>query len=1000
MPGSRTRIGLGLLAICGLLAVWVVRDRRRAEPVTAAPAAKPTPNPLLRTDLLALPELVRSRYRVAPDHRFRIALAALDELATGRAPRAVETRFRDGGWDVILGGEEVGRLPEVPGFADDMALLVAWIKAHPSPASAAAAPSTAGDELTAATAALDPQAILGGLVRLNGAFARSPRDPGTVAAASGGFAWLSLLGVDHLEQMDAVHGRAWAVLALERALELPSAVEHETVLAGALGYETAAAAAAQGLPAGDPLRLYAERRPGELVAACSGRPRDLVCHYLALSLIAERGGENAFDRALQASPFAADERPPVPVLGLICKQGWGRGRGGELAWVTLAALARARGDDELPVLGAERSSRKFENDLQTLTLRSAGRLADRATVQSYYRGGFYTGLFEQASEAVDQYGSAPAGHELVEAMKDPAPGVATQLRRWTDLRAAAIDNGVEVADLQAGIRELDLLGASAVEDLVSILDRLTSPTDFPRREPVPSFFARLDARPLHLAIAGSLASRMLWSPYLYEKYLRAAAAAAPHADLSYPTVVALFDEDKARLRAILADPGMSQYARGLALEALEELGEDESYLRARYAEITSADRSQASPLFHYLLRIGDRAGALAAVRDALAHYPDGEDIGWAHLKTEEAALLRELGRLDEAMAVITPAVDIFSADVVEEAAAIELERGHLQAGIKLARAALARYPDSSRASALIARGQWLGGEFAAAARELAASRNRVTDMWNAHLPAAFAAAFAKTPERDAADAWKQLVEAKLPPDALAQIAGEWGRKGHVDAALHLLEGLRTPRPESKLHTVLVAYDLLREAKGDDAALAWVTKTVAVPTHQEAIILLEFRRCALLLGRYPPPQADEHRQVRVMLAAALLQLGETQGSRWESLVQAVERDAHPRDWYRNVALVLLGKAELSSLRPLMEGMDAVEDVGWVQGMRAAHEGRAEEADAWFQVSLEGNHANNPPPAWAYSIETDWLQSHRSLASLARRGALLLAPRKPKGALLGS
>jgi hypothetical protein len=208
------------------------------------------------------------------------------------------------------------------------------------------------------------------------------------------------------------------------------------------------------------------------------------------------------------------------------------------------------------------------------------------------------------------------------------------------------------------------------------------------------------------------------------------------------------------------------------------------------------------------------------VRDALAHYPGGRDLGWAHLKTEEAALLRELGRLDEAMAAITPAVSIFSSEVVEEAATIELERRHVEAGIKLAR------------------------------------------------------------------------------------------------------------------------------------------------------------------------------------AALLQLGETKGPRWESLVEAVERDARPRDWYRNVALVLLGKADLPSLRPLMEGMDAIEDVGWVQGMRAAHEGRAEEADAWFQVSLEGNHANNPPPAWAYSVESVWLQSHRSLASLERRGALLLPPRKPKGALLGS
>ena len=55
--------------------------------------------------------------------------------------------------------------------------------------------------------------------------------------------------------------------------------------------------------------------------------------------------------------------------------------------------------------------------------------------------------------------------------------------------------------------------------------------------------------------------------------------------------------------------------------------------------------------------------------------------------------------------------------------------------------------------------------------------------------------------------------------------------------------------------------------------------------------------------------------------------------------------------------------------------------------------AEDADAWFQVSLEANRANNPPHAWAYSIETDWLGGQRSLASLERQGTLLRPPSRP-------
>lgn len=992
MPGPRTRIGLGLLVICGLLAFWVVRDRRRAEAVTSPPVAKPTPDPLLQTDLLALPELVRSHYRLAPDRRFQVALAGLEELTSGKPPRPVATHFRDGGWDVTLGGEQVGRLPEIPTFADDTALLVAWAQAHPAPIEARAAPPPDEARLSAAIDALDPDAVLGELLRLDDAFAKSPRDPAVIAAASRGFAWLSFLAVDQLEAADALRGRAWALLALEKSLALPSAAEHETVLASALGYETAAAAAAAALPADLPLRLSVELDRTGLSAACAPRPRDPLCRLFALGLVGDREGASALEDALEKD-LSRGVRLPLPMLSLLSRTAWGGSHGGELAQRALVSLARGRGESDPKPASVEAVSRRFENDLQAYALRAAGQLVDRATVQSYYRALYYSGLYAQGLLDVDQMGSGPAGRRFAAEIADPAPGLATQLRRWIVLRADALDNKATIPDLVAGIRELDSLGASAMNDLAEALAQLTSPTDFPRREPMPALFARLDSRPGHLAIAASLANRQLWSAALYEKYLRAAAAAAPHDDLAYPTSVAMFDEDAARLRSIVADPAMSQYTKTNALDALEELGEDAGYLRAHYAEISTKAAAWRTPLFIYLERKGDFAGALAEITAAIDRYPYAGDLGWAYLVTKKARVLRKMGRLDEAMATVQPALSTGKEDPIEEAATIEIERGHWASGIELARGALARYPNTTEVSALIARGQWLAGDYEAAARELGASKNGVTDDWNAALPAAFAAAFAKAPEADAARALELLAKANVSSDALTQIAGEWGRKGHVDAALRMLSGLRTTHLNSKLHTVLVAYDLVRETRGEEAALDWVTRTVAAPTHQEAIILLQFRRCALLLGRYPPPQADEHRQVRVMLAAALLQLGETTGPRWDGLVDAVERDASARDWYRNVALVMLGKADVTSLRPLMKGMDAVEDVGWVQGMRAAQEGHADEADAWFQVSMEANHATNPPPAWAYSIETDWLQSQRSLALLERRGTLLRPPIKP-------
>src|SRR6185295_559763 len=126
---------------------------------------------------------------------------------------------------------------------------------HPAATGAPAAPAPDAGRLSAAIDALDPSAVLAELVRLDDGFAKGRRDPAIVAAAARGYAWLSFLAVDRCEAADAVLGRAWAVLAIEKSLALPAAAEHETVLASALGYEAAAAAAAQALPAATPLRL-------------------------------------------------------------------------------------------------------------------------------------------------------------------------------------------------------------------------------------------------------------------------------------------------------------------------------------------------------------------------------------------------------------------------------------------------------------------------------------------------------------------------------------------------------------------------------------------------------------------------------------------------------------------------------------------------------------------------------------------------------------------------
>jgi hypothetical protein len=253
-------------------------------------------------------------------------------------------RFRERGWDVLLGSAQVGRLSEIPTFAEGTALLADWAKAHASTRRSTATTARAPDlqQLSAAIDALDPQGILTALHALDAAFVADRRNPAIVEAASRGFAWLSLFSVDRLEQADVLFGRAWALLALESSLGLPPVAEHETLIASSLGYEAAAAAAARGLAEGSPLRLYAAKDLAGLSRACVARPQELVCRYFELALLAERDNDTAFERAAERPPF--DDRRPLPVLGLVSGHGGVQAiTGNILAEEALVAAAEARG---------------------------------------------------------------------------------------------------------------------------------------------------------------------------------------------------------------------------------------------------------------------------------------------------------------------------------------------------------------------------------------------------------------------------------------------------------------------------------------------------------------------------------------------------------------------------------------------------------------------------------------------------------------------------------
>lgn len=937
----------------------------RAEPEKALAERLSGREGLLAVAPADLPAAVRARYRLRPDRRLLAAVAAVHRLRTGAAPKAVETELVDGRWRILADGAEVCVLSEFPSFEDATDLLARWALRLPASA-AGGAPDTAG--IDRAVREVDAAGLLTALSALDGSDV--PADPAARRSIAAGFAWLSTMTVDPLEQADALLGEAWAWVVLDRT---SGSTANEALVARALGYEAAAAHASAALAADDPVRLYVTGDETRLSSLCAARPADRPCHFLHLALLAERGQEERFRSALLASPFR--EEKSLALGGLETRlPGFDGGKAGQdLAALALRAASLPTGPDEA---SAEGRTRDFEA--------AAGRIAS-AAVRSAVRAAFYAGLFDEARFFVDQYASGPAAQKFAESLATPAAGTAEELQRWTEVSSRLLDGSTDLRPLARLLESSQALGAAPLFDFSEAIARRSATTDAVRRGPIPAFFARLDTRPSHRALAARVADLNLVSPGLFEKLARAAAEAAPHLTEELPADVAELREDAARLREIAGDPAMPRYAQIVALDALAKLGKaDDAFIRARYEQVAAGPDEWIAPLVEFLEERGDLAGAVAAVDAALQRAK--EPFLVAQLRTEKARLLLKMGQPERAFAAIEPALATYKEETLLEASRVELARNRPEKALALAQAALARYPDrSSETSGLIARARWRLDDYSVAAKELAASRNGIVGAWNRHLPEAFAETFATASPEETQRAFAELAAAGIAPHVLADVAVAVGKKRDLDIARQLLMGLRDPEPQWQDYIRFATYDLIEEKAGPDAALAWAREAVRGRSHNFALTLYQMRRYELLLGLFQNGEPSTSPPiVRMIKAAAHLHLGETRGPRWDGLVAEITQ-APGDDFFARAARYLVGQTDVAKVYETYPNDGDMASIGWLQGVKSASEGRFEDADAWFQVALESGLQQQPPHAWSWVIENEWRQAERSLDRLEKKGA---------------
>ena len=499
-------------------------------------------------DLLAVRD---ATYRLLPDRRVLYAAAEIHRLLDGGPGRPVQARFEEGAWTIRFGDGVVGRLPEIPTWAESKAFLEAWAAriGPPQKKPSKRISETAIGPLRSALSEGPAPEVTSALVGLDTLWKQSPGDPELLRLACGGLTWLRIQTHDPLERTDPLLGHALALLVVARMNGADMARE-EALLAIEMGYSAAAAVVGVSLPQDDPVRFFATKDdPG--LKALAERTRGRRAEYLTLIRLGNARDSVVWERFRSRTHWSGVDTPPVLHAAILLGD---FSRTTERARSLFRAATAEAGvlAGPPPALSPEARLKEFEGNLERRRAELSGPLFDGDSAISVTRANAYSGLYETLKFALDTWYVAEAARSFASTLVDPPSGTAEELIRWTKDRIA-IREGVGAGKAQAladlaAFRELGFSPPSLLRYDLSY--SATSGVDPDLRRPIPAYFAGFDTRPAHLFEAGRTSWENLIDLKRGERFLRASVSMAPYEAGTYLPWCAFRDADAEELRRI------------------------------------------------------------------------------------------------------------------------------------------------------------------------------------------------------------------------------------------------------------------------------------------------------------------------------------------------------------------------------------------------------------------------------------------------------------------
>ena len=308
-------------------------------------------------------------------------------------------------------------------------------------------------------------------------------------------------------------------------------------------------------------------------------------------------------------------------------------------------------------------------------------------------------------------------------------------------------------------------------------------------------------------------------------------------------------------------------------------------------------------------------------------------------------------------------------DAAERTALLLEDLGQSNQGLAIAWAAHRQDPSLPAGRALVAELLWRQGSHDEAAKVLSDGPGRLSaDDWTHEIAPRFVAVF-RTHDREGLQAAEALIRAGWKdrwnfgaiPEAL-------GAEGLHALAFELQSRLAPPGADG-FESAILAYEHLKAAKGEAAAVAWLKTKVADDDRDLLGILAYQEGCPELLWSMAPSRlqgevGDYHWLLRAATCLAA-------GSSHPYYAETVNHVSSARGAYHlEIARYLLGLREESEVLTMAQTARQRGELCYFAGLKAEQRGHRRDAADWYFMSIEADTGNNIESRWSMERLRGW------------------------------